>query len=177
MQEKLFEEIDGEWMPYGRAGTLVRVTTKLKFSDLKVIEAFAKEPGFDVWCKPDGRGWNVLFGVFRRKIEQYCARRDAELNARKSADDAKPLETVLSKSGWDPFMYALQVRTGDVFAFTSSTQLNKEWLHLSGARVIAVDDPLLPASFGLISDRGIDVRISDIVWMIDDAQVHGEWPG
>jgi hypothetical protein len=162
MQDKLFEEIDGEWMPYGRAGTLVRVTTKLKFSDLKVIEAFAKEPGFDVWCKPDGRGWNVLFGVFRRKIEQYCQRRDAELNARKSADDAQPLETVLSKSGHDPFSYALRLRTGEVFTFASSSQVGKEWLHLHDVKVYH------PTDVDLISDRGIDVRLSDIVWMIDD---------
>jgi hypothetical protein len=160
MQDKLFEEIDGEWMPYGRAGTLVRVTTKLKFSDLKVIEAFAKEPGFDVWCKPDGRGWNVLFGVFRRKIQQYCERRDAALDARKASENAEVPETVLSKSGRDPFSYALKLRTGEVFHFVSSTQLDKEWLHLHDVKVHHGVD--------MISDRGIDVRISDIVWMVDD---------
>jgi hypothetical protein len=84
MQDKLFEEIDGEWMGYHRAGQIVRALSNAKFTESAVIDAARNEPGFDVWCKPDGRGWNVLFGVFRRKVAQYCANRDEQKRLRKA---------------------------------------------------------------------------------------------
>jgi hypothetical protein len=90
MQDKLFEEIDGEWMGYHRAGQIVRALLNVKFTESAVIDAARNEPGFDVWCKPDGRGWNVLFGVFRRKVAQYCANRDEQKRSRK----AKPSSDV-----------------------------------------------------------------------------------
>lgn len=68
----------------------------------------------------------------------------------------------LVKSLHDPFDYALKLRTGEVIRYEDASLISKEWLHLQGARL---DGGLKDENQRF--DRGIDVRISDIVWAKD----------
>lgn len=62
------------------------------------------------------------------------------------------------------FDYAVRLRTGDVIRFVGAEIINSEWIHLD------LGDWLdQPKSNGLAypARRGIDVRIADIVWVMD----------
>ena len=69
--------------------------------------------------------------------------------------------SVLCKAQYDPFEYALGLVTGETIYFESAKAVgNGEWLHLSGLRnqdTSDMDD----------RERGVDVRISAIVWIRD----------
>lgn len=66
----------------------------------------------------------------------------------------------LAKSCEDPFMYALKLRTGEVIEYESAEVLaNENWLKLKGI--------MQTNSQPFLADRGMDVRISDIVWVMD----------
>ena len=74
------------------------------------------------------------------------------------------LSPSLAKACEDPFDYALRLRTGEVIRFSSAVFLNDEWVYLN----------LMPMSqqpeenrITYKADRGVDVRISDIVWVMD----------
>ncbi len=70
------------------------------------------------------------------------------------------LSGTLQKACDDPYMYAMKLRTGDVIEFTSAAILSGGiWIHLDGVEKNE-NQPFL-------ADRGIDVRISDIVWVMD----------
>jgi hypothetical protein len=78
-------------------------------------------------------------------------------------EDNDSLSRALLKSCSDYFDYALKLRTGEVIRFRSATLLNKEWIHLE------IEDAERNTEFALPykADRGIDVRLSDIVWVMD----------
>jgi hypothetical protein len=69
----------------------------------------------------------------------------------------------LAKSCLDyPFDYALKLRTGEVIAFAGAKILSPEWM------CVEVKPPneqrfTLPYP----APRGMDIRISDIVWVMD----------
>lgn len=67
----------------------------------------------------------------------------------------------LTKSVFDEFSYALKLKTGESIWFSSATVLNKEWIHIEGVDI--------SKSNGLahVAARGIDIRISEIVWVMD----------
>jgi len=72
---------------------------------------------------------------------------------------------VLTKACQDkPFDYALKLRTGEVIRFEGAEIMQPGWIHLDvkppGAQP---DEDCLP----FMADRGIDVRIEDIVWVMD----------
>ena len=70
------------------------------------------------------------------------------------------LSGALQKACDDEFMYALKLRSGDVIEFASATILTGGiWIHLNGV-VTNKNQPFL-------ADRGMDVRISDIIWVMD----------
>jgi hypothetical protein len=69
---------------------------------------------------------------------------------------------VLIKSIYDNFDYALKLRTGEVIRYTEASIISNDWLHLEGARLDGGLEDENPHF-----DRGIDVRISDIVWAKD----------
>lgn len=59
-----------------------------------------------------------------------------------------------------PFQYALKLRTGEIIQFTGATLVTEEWITLeldSGAS----------SALPFPCERGIDVRIADIVWVVD----------
>ena len=67
----------------------------------------------------------------------------------------------LCKACLDEFDYALQLRNGTVIRFEFAKIISKDWVHLD--RWNGEDSGNLPFS----ARRGIDVRISDIVWVMD----------
>lgn len=70
----------------------------------------------------------------------------------------------LGKSCCDCFDYACRLRTGEIIRFTDCTIISRDWvcLTLSDSADQPIKDRLVfPAP------RGIDVRISDIVWVMD----------
>jgi hypothetical protein len=69
---------------------------------------------------------------------------------------------VLIKSIHDNFDYALKLRTGEVIRYTEASIISNDWLHLEGARLDGGLEDKNPHF-----ERGIDVRISDIVWAKD----------
>lgn len=73
----------------------------------------------------------------------------------------------------DPFDYALKLRTGDVIRFCEA-KINGDWVHLYAHCKVApyghCQGPveISPVPIGeWNADRGIDVRFSDIVWVVD----------
>ncbi len=69
---------------------------------------------------------------------------------------------VLAKCVSDQFTYYLRVRTGEVFQFEIA-EIFGEWLHLENCRIVECGTPLSAGEM----QRGIDVRLSDIVWIQD----------
>jgi hypothetical protein len=64
----------------------------------------------------------------------------------------------------DCFDYALKLRTGEVIRFTGAKVISPGWIHLE-----VMPKQCQPAKNGLpfMADRGVDVRIADIVWVMD----------
>lgn len=62
------------------------------------------------------------------------------------------------------FDYALRLRTGEVVRFVGATLLNREWINIELPPDGQWDTP---NPFPFDADRGIDIRISDIVWVMD----------
>lgn len=70
----------------------------------------------------------------------------------------------LAKACEDPFDYALKLKTGEVIYFHQASILNKEWIHLS---LLPYDDQPSVGRIAYKADRGVDVRMSEIVWVMD----------
>ena len=62
------------------------------------------------------------------------------------------------------FDYALKLRTGEVIRFTGARVISPEWIHLDATPLYGgAEHNGLPYK----ADRGVDVRIADIVWVMD----------
>ena len=70
----------------------------------------------------------------------------------------------LAKACEDYFDYALKLKDGTIIRFYEAKILNTEWIHLD---VMPQDDQPLFAHLPYKADRGVDVRISEIVWVMD----------
>ena len=70
----------------------------------------------------------------------------------------------LAKACIDEFDYALKLRTGEVVYFEFARVLNKEWVHLT---LKPREDQPTANRIAYPADRGVDVRLSDIVWVMD----------
>lgn len=76
---------------------------------------------------------------------------------------------VLVKSTEDSFHYYIGLKNGATIAFTGSTLISGDWLHLDEAKFIK-PDAITGSEWNMDlpgPDRGIDVRISEIAWAID----------
>lgn len=92
----------------------------------------------------------------------------------KAADEAMNEEAMLleiltgspalAKACLDYFDYALKLRTGEVIYFWSAKVLNKEWVHLE---LKPEGEQPEENRIAYPGDRGVDVRLSDIVWVMD----------
>ena len=69
----------------------------------------------------------------------------------------------LKKALFDPFCYRLQLTTGEVIHFEEADLVGTDWVHLSVS-----DSDHKENRF--VYCRGVDVRISQIVWVQDDGQ-------
>ena len=87
-------------------------------------------------------------------------------------DEEKTLKSilgsdVLAKACIDSaFNYALKLRTGETIRFTGAELIDKEWICLYFDELRDHGQPH-PYSLPFMAKRGVDVRISDIVWAID----------
>ena len=71
----------------------------------------------------------------------------------------------LAKACMDPYDYALRIRTGEIIFFQDATIVDKGWVHLNLHNYH--DQEKNPNKLQLPGGRGIDIRISDIVWVMD----------
>ena len=83
----------------------------------------------------------------------------------------------LWKAVHDPFTYVLQLRRGDMWRFESARLCaDLAFVHLIGVRVEVWDEWDLTGVMDehttgpLLFDRGVDLRIADIVWVADCPQ-------
>lgn len=70
----------------------------------------------------------------------------------------------LTKACYDPFDYALKLRTGEVIAFTEAKVINSEWIHIE---VQPRDNQPFHNRLPFPAIRGMDIRLADIVWVMD----------
>lgn len=76
--------------------------------------------------------------------------------------------TFLSKACADTFDYAMRLRTGEIIRFEFAEIINSEWIRLTLTNQVDGDAPEENARhIPFPCPRGIDVRISDIVWVAD----------
>lgn len=79
-------------------------------------------------------------------------------------DDLKTwpqLSPVLNKALIDHFSYAVKLRTGEVLTFSEASYGGGEWIHLQEP------DTHVVGGISVNTARGVDVRLSDIVWAVD----------
>jgi len=62
------------------------------------------------------------------------------------------------------FDYAVKLRTGEVIRFTGAEIISNEWIHLTLDSCLKQKTDYMVA---YSAERGIDVRIADIVWVMD----------
>jgi hypothetical protein len=72
--------------------------------------------------------------------------------------------SALAKACSDPFDYALKLRTGEVIRFTEARIISSGWVHLD---VVPAHWDQEGNNMPYPADRGVDVRIADIVWVMD----------
>ena len=87
-----------------------------------------------------------------------------EFFARLSRYQEMGASPALAKACADEFDYALRLRTGEVIRFVSACMVDHTWVHL------VLGDSLEQPPHDFIAypaERGVDVRLSDIVWVMD----------
>lgn len=73
--------------------------------------------------------------------------------------------SVLAKAQFDPFRYAVRLKTGEAFKFEDA-EITNGWVHFSGVGYVeGFPEPVREINPTL--DRGIDVRIENIAWILD----------
>ena len=93
-------------------------------------------------------------------IEDINSEQDAEEEMMKKIIGSE----ALAKACYDnPFDYALKLRTGEVIRFYEARVINPEWIHIE----FIPSDQLPEKRIPYLGERGIDIRIADIVWVMD----------
>jgi hypothetical protein len=69
----------------------------------------------------------------------------------------------LVKACNDSFSYGVKLKNGEVIKFESAEPINNEWVILSGVENKEYD-----------FERGMEIRVSEIVWIIDDFYFKGD---
>lgn len=91
-----------------------------------------------------------------------------DINEEQDAEDAMMLKVIgsiaLAKACYDPFDYALKLKTGEVIRFESARFISPEWIHIE---VMPIDDQPNQNRLPYPAIRGMDIRIADIVWVMD----------
>lgn len=74
----------------------------------------------------------------------------------------------LIKAIGDNWGFRMKLRTGEVFKFGSAEPINDEWVHIPIKQDFVREHMRhLSQVFGEVHERGIDIRVSDIVWIVD----------
>jgi len=73
----------------------------------------------------------------------------------------------LAKACWDQHTYALKLKTGEVIKFNLAKIINKEWVWLE---VADMDEQPKNNRIAYPAKRGMDVRLSEIVWVMDSPE-------
>jgi len=69
---------------------------------------------------------------------------------------------VLAKACLDnPYQYILKLRSGEVIGFSGAEIIDRDWIH------IKIDETHVENPLPYSAQRGVDVRISEIVWAVD----------
>jgi hypothetical protein len=64
----------------------------------------------------------------------------------------------------NPFDYAARLRTGEVIRFGGAKVINREWIHLV---LDSYHSQPVANRLAFPAIRGVDVRLADIVWVMD----------
>lgn len=107
-------------------------------------------------------------GESNSKSQADFNREDAQAEIARETQEALDMSIVgsaaLAKACCDHFDYACRLRTGEVIRFSDCAIISKEWLNLT---ISEFADQPLQNKLAFPAERGIDVRISDIVWVMD----------
>ena len=112
--------------------------------------------------------------VWQRRLEKEAKAgaagfADAERMASRLEEDRQ----MATEAAWPPrlirsmddtWYFALRLRSGELVHFQTAHLLSREWARLDGAEIEGASPDLTPAAW---PERGLDVRVSDIVWIIE----------
>ena len=105
--------------------------------------------------------------------KQELQRLSIEREIKRINNDLKRVSSIvgseaLAKSCCDPFDYALKLKTGEIIFFESAKVVSKDWLHLNLNDLHSDNQQTEKLNkLQLPGERGVDVRISEIVWVMD----------
>jgi len=158
-------ELDEEILDQDRDREMTRMAAKM-VSDLDSDRLADGHIGFDALQPPDwkeGRLWPKLASIRWKWNNWRSKRADRRL-------ERGGWPTALRKAVWDPFDYACCLRSGLVIFFESASSHKGGWVHLAGIK--GQSGPGVKVATSWTSDaftfeRGIDVRLTDIVWVAD----------
>lgn len=115
----------------------------------------------------------TLESLHRENFELRSKISDAEYESAMSVLDKAGWPPALAKATYDPFDYAIGLKDGTVifFEYATSCGSNHEWVSLQFQR-IHDGTPAYQRSFNKThgiggNDRGLQVRVSEIVWAAD----------
>lgn len=103
------------------------------------------------------------------KPEGECSDSSIDFYLDKAKEEFRQIEILtgspaLAKACFDDFDYAMKLRTGEVIYFSTANVINKEWVHL---HLKPMDEQPKANRIAYPAERGVDVRMSDIVWVMD----------
>jgi hypothetical protein len=82
--------------------------------------------------------------------------------------------SVLTKAIIDEWMYMVKLKTGEMYAFERAHYVNDEFVRID---VSYLDEPYTEHGLEqpkIFFDRGMEIRVSDIVWVADCGYSHEE---
>ncbi len=103
----------------------------------------------------------------QQRQQQYEREQEHELQLLRREEDLHRAllgSKALAKAVQDPFDYAMKLRTGEVITFESAEVIDREWVHLV---LKPMEQQPKSNTIAFPAMRGVDVRISDIVWVMD----------
>ena len=83
--------------------------------------------------------------------------------------------SVLTKAIIDEYMYMLKLKTGEVYAFENAKYINDEFVWIATTFHVGPYEEMKIPEPSIFFDRGMEIRISDIVWVADCGQSPDEY--
>lgn len=152
----------------GKPGDIDDVITGILLAYGKVLQS--RDHHVDIITIAQARAEILaLIEHMKRQIDNMNGEDTNNENSELTEEDRIALGShALAKACFDEFDYALKLRTGEVIRFSLATYLGNGWIHLNVEGCNQPDH--YPLAFSKLSrgvDRGVDVRLSDIVWVMD----------